>query len=223
MTSECWIGSFATEQAALSVPIERIPTNLFEQGWCVSDGFVSDASAAALAQEARERYGSGAFHAAGIGAGARHRRREDIRGDHVLWLDEQETTPAQRDCLARFESLRLAANRELQLGLFEFECQLALYPRGASYRRHLDGFAGDDSRVLSCVLYLNQAWQPADGGQLRLHLPEQAGHVDVLPVAGRLVTFLSACFEHEVLPAQRDRLSLVGWFRARASTPAGAA
>jgi SM-20-related protein len=39
---------------------------------------------------------------------------------------------------------------------------------------------------------------------------------DVLPVAGTLVCFLSDRFEHEVLPATRERLSLTGWFRRRA-------
>ncbi len=39
----------------------------------------------------------------------------------------------------------------------------------------------------------------------------------VLPIAGRLVCFLSDRFIHEVLPARRERLSLSGWFRKRDS------
>ena len=38
---------------------------------------------------------------------------------------------------------------------------------------------------------------------------------DVLPVAGTLVCFLSDRFDHEVLPATRERLALTGWFRRR--------
>jgi SM-20-related protein len=63
------------------------------------------------------------------------------------------------------------------------------------------------------VLYLNEGWTAEDGGALRLHLP--GGPRDVLPSAARLVAFLSERFEHEVLPAQRERLSLTGWFRRR--------
>ncbi|MDQ6997923.1 MAG: 2OG-Fe(II) oxygenase [Mariprofundus sp.] len=39
--------------------------------------------------------------------------------------------------------------------------------------------------------------------------------MQVMPQAGRLVTFISEQFPHEVLPASRDRLSLTGWFRIR--------
>ena len=199
----------------MSDPIDRIVTELAERGWHACDGFVSDMLVETLAQEARRQWSGGAFHTAGVGSGARHRREEQVRGDEVLWLDADGTTGAQRACLARFEALRLAANRELQLGLFDFECHFARYGTGAAYSRHLDQFAGDESRVLSCVLYLNEGWQPADGGQLRLHLPDKGTPAEILPIGGRLVSFFSARFEHEVLSARRERLSLTGWFRRR--------
>jgi SM-20-related protein len=37
----------------------------------------------------------------------------------------------------------------------------------------------------------------------------------VLPQGGRLVAFQSDRFEHEVLPARRERMSFTGWFRRR--------
>jgi len=37
-------------------------------------------------------------------------------------------------------------------------------------------------------------------------------HFDLLPEGGSLVVFLSAGFEHEVLPATRERMSITGWF-----------
>jgi len=40
--------------------------------------------------------------------------------------------------------------------------------------------------------------------------------VDVEPRLGTLVVFLSELFPHEVLPSNRDRLSLTGWFLERA-------
>ena len=96
---------------------------------------------------------------AGVGPGTGHRVQADVRGDHIAWLEPPGATPAQRSCLERFETLRLALNRELQLGLLDFECHFAVYPPGAFYRRHLDRFATDDRRTLSCVLYLNDAWR----------------------------------------------------------------
>jgi SM-20-related protein len=117
------------------------------------------------------------------------------------------------------DSLRQALNRELLLGLEELEAHFALYPPGAGYARHRDRFRDDDARVLSTVFYLNPDWREADGGALRLHLPACApvAHRDFFPVAGTLVVFLSADFEHEVLPASRDRLSIAGWMRRTAA------
>ena len=58
------------------------------------------------------------------------------------------------------------------------------------------------------------AGQPEDGGQLRIYTGGGAS-VDVLPQGGRLVAFQSDRFEHEVLPARRERMSFTGWFRRR--------
>ena len=67
---------------------------------------------------------------------------------------------------------------------------------------------------MSLVLYLNEAWTPAAGGELRI-FEASGGHRDIDPIAGRLVCFLTPGREHAVLSTQRDRLSISGWFRAR--------
>jgi SM-20-related protein len=116
------------------------------------------------------------------------------------------------------EALRLALNNTLWLGLFSFDAHYALYPPGAFYRRHRDQFRGSaassDVRVISCAIYLNENWTLADGGALRIYDGQRAREVP--PAAGTLVCFLSERFEHEVLPATRERLALTGWFRRRA-------
>jgi SM-20-related protein len=86
------------------------------------------------------------------------------------------------------------------------------------FLRHLDRFRDDDRRTVSAVLYLNEGWQPDDGGQLRMFLDGDVEH-DVQPIAGSLVVFLSGAIPHEVLPAGRERLSLTGWFRRRGNDP----
>jgi SM-20-related protein len=182
-------------------------------GWCEMGDFVPLDCVRSLAVELRAQWRAGAMRQAGVGGGAGQRLRADLRGDHILWLEAPGATAAQRRCLDRFEALRLLLNRELLLGLFDFECHFARYAPGAFYRRHRDRFAGDDRRTLSCMLYLNESWRPEDGGALRLHLPD--GHLDILPRAGTLVAFLSERFEHEVLPARRERFSLTGWFTRR--------
>jgi SM-20-related protein len=183
------------------------------EGWYEMGDFVPVDCIRSLAAELRAQWQAGTLRQAAMGAGAGQHLQRDLRGDHILWLEPPGATTAQRHCLERFEALRLALNRELQLGLFDFECHFARYAPGAFYRRHRDRFAGDDHRTLSCALYLNENWRSDDGGALRLYQPD--GHQDVLPHAGTLVVFLSARFEHEVLPARRERLSLTGWFTGR--------
>ncbi|HTU65230.1 MAG TPA: 2OG-Fe(II) oxygenase [Steroidobacteraceae bacterium] len=99
-------------------------------------------------------------------------------------------------------------------GLEDFQGHFAVYPPGAAYARHFDRLVGSDVRAISAALYLNDAWLPEHGGQLRMYLGGERS-VDVSPVGGRLVAFLSDRFEHEVLPATRERLSFTGWFRRR--------
>ena len=115
--------------------------------------------------------------------------------------------------LDALEALRIAINSTTYAGLFDLECHYAIYPPGARYRRHSDCLRDDDARVLSVVLYLNEDWRPADGGELMLYVGD--GALLVSPAGGTLVAFLSSQFEHEVLPATRERCSLTGWFRRR--------
>jgi SM-20-related protein len=155
----------------------------------------------------------GALRPARIGRGANERHADDIRGDSIAWLE----TPAdgvERELVEHLEALRVELNRALMAGLVDFEGHFARYAAGTSYSRHIDRLAGSDVRVLSAVLYLNDEWSEEDGGHLRLHLRD-GGSRDVAPIGGRLVVFRSEQFEHEVLPARRERLSFTGWFRRR--------
>lgn len=194
---------------------DRLIDTLADAGWCVLPGFLSEAETAELRTECLQAHAAGTFHAAGVGRGAAQVRTE-VRGDHVLWIDESEAAPALRALLARFEALRLAVNQALYLGLFDLETHFAVYPPGAGYQRHLDRFRDDDRRSLTVILYLNAAdWRETDGGLLRFWPDPAAAPLDILPAGGTLVTFLSDRFWHEVLPAKRQRLSLTGWFRRR--------
>ncbi len=196
---------------------EGIAAALLEQGFITLDDFLPPALVAQLAAEALDlRQGEG-LRPASIGRGASQHLNEGIRGDQIRWLEPGMATPAQRHYLEILEALRQAINRHLFLGLFEFEGHLALYPPGAFYRKHLDQFQGTRHRLVTVILYLNPDWREADGGQLRIY-PDPADegrYRDLLPVAGRLVCFLSGHFPHEVLPARRERLSITGWFRQR--------
>ena len=182
-------------------------------GISVRDQFVVSAQTQALLQCAQARQARGDFAPARVGSGTNAQRREDIRGDFTCWLREP-LYPAERSLLDRLEELRLELNREATLGLFELELHYARYPPGAGYARHVDQPQGTSLRQVSLVLYLNADWRPSDGGVLRLHDSDDRT-LDIEPVGGRLVCFLTPGRVHEVLTARRERLSITGWFRAR--------
>jgi SM-20-related protein len=159
------------------------------------------------------RRGQGAFHAARVGKALTLRHDAGVRGDLTCWLEEP-LFAAERELLDGLEQLRLALNRELYLGLFDLELHYAWYPPGAGYERHVDQPQGGTTRQLSLVLYLNETWSAAAGGELRI-FDRDGGYRDIAPQGGRLVCFRTPQREHGVLPASRDRFSLSGWFRTR--------
>ena len=190
-----------------------IDADLTHDGLSVRDRFLAPAQVRALAECARLRRARGDFDAARIGGGRSLQRREDIRGDSICWITPP-LWPAEQALLGELERLRLELNRESLLGLFELELHYAWYPPGAGYERHVDQPQGRVQRLVSLVLYLNEDWVPEAGGELRIFDAADC-HRDIAPVGGRLVCFLTPGREHAVLPTQRDRLSVSGWFRAR--------
>jgi SM-20-related protein len=196
---------------------EHIAAELTDVGWSVTEQFLPPPQIAALADELQSRWGDGAFRAAGVGVGEQLHIRPDIRRDRVHWLEETAQTAAEHPYFAALESLRRAINQHLYMGLFGFEGHMTVYPPGSFYRKHLDQFQGVGYRKVSTILYLNPDWQPEDGGQLRLYIngSGEGEYRDVLPLSGTLVTFLSDRFYHEVLPTQRERMSITGWFKVR--------
>lgn len=194
--------------------LTQIADDLVARGWSQQDAFLPHDLVLELAAECRARAAHGALAPAGTGHGAALAVREGIRGDRIQWLEPGQSAACER-YLQIMQSVRLALNRDLYLGLEEFECHFALYPHGAFYQRHLDRFHDDDCRTVSVIVYLNDGWLPEYGGALRLH-PDGQRALDIAPLANRLALFLSAGMPHEVLPSSRDRLSLTGWFKRRA-------
>ncbi|MBG6223008.1 MULTISPECIES: 2OG-Fe(II) oxygenase [unclassified Janthinobacterium] len=199
---------------ALAVPGPSIADGLCRAGWYVQEQFIPAELSRQLAVECEQSMLSGKMKSAGLGSGHAPLLQPDIRGDHIAWLEAGRSTACD-SYLKHMEALRQSLNGELFLGLEEYESHFAVYAPGAFYRAHLDRFRDDDKRTVSVVLYLNDDWLPEHGGALRLH-PQDGGHVDIAPVAGRMAMFLSGEMLHEVLPTARQRLSIAGWLRRRA-------
>jgi SM-20-related protein len=155
--------------------------------------------------------------AAGVGRGAGFQVDHRVRDDQICWLAPDLSAGSRY--LAAMEGLRLALNRALFLGLFNFEAHYARYAPGARYQRHRDAFRGERSRQLSTVLYLNPDWPPDQGGELLLYAADGDTELQrIAPMGNRLVIFLSEEFPHEVLPARRERYSVAGWFGSAATS-----
>lgn len=184
-----------------------------ERGYVIVPRFLHEEAVASLRAQALTRDRDGEFSAAGVGRWEARSEQPDLRGDRICWLDAAAATPLEQGALQGLETLRQAINERTYVGLFELECHYTIYPAGARYRRHVDQLRDDDARLVSVALYLNDAWQRGDGGELMLYVDDSA--CAVAPQGGTLVAFLSGQFEHEVMPATRERVSLTGWFRRR--------
>jgi SM-20-related protein len=186
---------------------------LGETGWFFRDDWLGKDTASAAASAAKDARSSGRLKAAGVGRGGDHRLDGGIRGDLISWVTQEDLVPAFKAVHDAFDSLRTELNEKAYVGLRKFELQLAVYPgHGERYQRHKDAFVGDDNRRMTAIVYLNQAWRPEHGGQLRIH---GHGQVDLWPLLDRLVVFTSARVEHEVLPAHAERWAMTAWYSAR--------
>lgn len=177
---------------------------LGHQGWFVREGHPDAAVAAAVVAR---RAAEGLFTPAGVAR--THQREDSIRSDRSLWSGPEDVELSGLH--QGFERLRLELNESAWLGLSRFELQLAHYPgAGEHYVRHKDSFEGEANRRVTAIVYLNPRWEPGHGGALVIH--SEGETAELAPVLGRLVVFLSAKVEHEVLPTRAPRYAATAWY-----------
>ncbi|MFN4292363.1 MAG: 2OG-Fe(II) oxygenase [Permianibacter sp.] len=193
----------------------QIAAELRERDYLVIPDAITADAVAALRDELLQFREQGRLQPAAVGHGNARQLAAQTRSDLTYWLTGE--TQVQQGWLTAMADLRETLNQQLMLGLVEYECHYACYPPGSFYRRHVDAFRDNNARQVSTVLYLNSGWSPTDGGQLCLYR-EQDLLETVLPHAGTLVVFLTEYVPHEVLVANRERLSIAGWMRRRADT-----
>lgn len=194
----------------------RIADDLLQRGYSIQPAALPDVIASTLYEHQQYLNQEQAYEDAGIGRGDDYLKTEFIRTDEIRWITGE--TEAGQQWIQWTTQLKDFLNRRLFLGLFSFESHFAHYPPGAFYKRHYDAFRGEANRVLSVVTYLNPGWGNTDGGELVLYRhDEDCEGIKVVPLYGTVVVFLSEEFPHEVLPANRDRYSVAGWYRVNTS------
>jgi len=196
--------------------LDHISQEIYSNSYVVVDKFVDEAFRKALLKEQIDLLNQGQFTKAAVGKGDQKQVRAEIRSDEVLWMDPAALSPLQAIFWEKVAEVQQVLNRRCFLGLKSFEGHFARYPIGSFYKRHLDQFHAVPHRIVTVILYLNESWTEADGGQLRMYFPQEDGRErieDVLPVGGRFVVFLSEEIPHEVMPTQKERISITGWLR----------
>lgn len=197
---------------------EKVIDDLIDQQYSVADNFFTVEEVKQLRAALLNKYDEDRFKKSAIGNQANEQIIDAIRGDFILWLNEDEAGEAEAMFFAKLNDFQEYLNRTCFMGINEKEFHYAVYPEGTYYKRHLDTFQNDSRRKLSVVCYLNdEDWKPEYGGELTIYLDDNGAEkaIDVYPVQGRVVVFESQILEHEVKPVKRERLSITGWLKTR--------
>jgi SM-20-related protein len=204
------------EAALIETAVEHLGT----VGYSVCVDLLPPELVVSLRAEQRRREDGGELAVAKVGrGGASQAHGANLRQAQSSWLNDQSV--AEQQFMAFAERLRLAINRHLMLGLFEFEAQFLHYPPGGFYRRHVDALHGERNRVVSLVAYLNEDWNSADGGALAVWAADGGDGepvIEVQPLAGTVVLMLAEEIPHEARVALRERRAIAGWYRVNASS-----
>jgi len=197
---------------------EQIIDALMTDKYAIADSFFSSLEIDALQVSLRRKYESDGFKKSAIGNQANEKVVDAVRGDYILWLDEESADEAEKHFFSKINNFVQYLNRTCYLGITDKEFHYAVYPEGTFYKRHLDTFQNDSRRKLSMVCYLNdEDWQPEFGGELTIYLKENGKETEknIYPLKGRMVIFESQLLEHEVKPVKQQRLSITGWLKSR--------
>ena len=197
---------------------QEIISSLMEQKYCVVDTFFSVEETSILRNGLLTKFADDRFTKAAIGNQFNEVIVKSVRGDYILWMDEKADDMATALFFGKISELSNYLNKTCFLGILHKEFHYALYPEGAFYKRHLDTFQNDDRRKLSVVCYLNEhKWKVSDGGELAVYINTDGKEttMTICPISGRMVIFESQELEHEVMPAQRNRMSITGWLKTR--------
>ena len=184
---------------------------LLEESIWISDGIFPKPFSEKLFEQALSRHHKGLTTAASIGLKQQQQRVEEIRGDHIAWIQDWKESDELETYQKFLEELRQSLCQSLLIALKRFEVHFSVYPEGTFYKKHLDQHRDSKHRQVSCVYYLSP-WKEGNGGQLKVY-PKDKAAFEIEPLEGRFVCFISGELPHEVLKTQAPRCALTGWYR----------
>ncbi|GAX75549.1 hypothetical protein CEUSTIGMA_g2992.t1 [Chlamydomonas eustigma] len=227
-------GSSALSVAA-TCTLKLLGESLMLNGWAVCDNYIPGPIVDQVRKEIKQmesHYTPGQIWVGKEADAGAQIAVQDVRGDSVLWMDDQALTATafikegkKQSCsfltlhqvvcavdqLIMHELPRYTQGLSLVAAGGRSDVMLAIYPgKGSRFAKHIDNTA-QDGRRLTCLCYLNNGWQPEFGGSLRVTSPGQPS-ADILPLGGRLACFWSKSVAHEVCPTHHPRHSFTLWF-----------
>jgi len=177
----------------------------------IAPDFLSQKLSAGLQQNILQLQQDELMKAAGIGNKEIKDAGQQMRSDKIYWLDKKHDNAFENEFLQQAEDFIERLNSTCYAGINAYEFHYAVYEAGSFYKRHKDQFKNNDNRKFSLITYLNDNWLDADGGQLQVYRDELMQQIQ--PHAKTAVLFKSDETEHEVIKANRSRMSITGWLK----------
>jgi len=177
----------------------------------IAPAFLTQELSAGLQQNIKQLQNDDLMTAAGIGNEEVKDKDQKMRSDKIYWLDKKHDNQFENQFLQQAEDFIARLNNTCYAGINAYEFHYAVYEEGSFYKRHKDQFKNNDHRKFSLITYLNENWLPADGGQLQVYQNDTMQQIQ--PRSQTAVLFKSDETEHEVIKANRSRMSITGWLK----------
>ena len=177
----------------------------------IADHFLSKNLSDNLQQNIYDLQQQGKMKYAGIGNEKIADTNQQMRGDKIYWLDKRNNNINEQKFLDKVEDFIEHLNQTCYTGINDYEFHYAVYGQGSAYKKHRDQFKNDNNRKFSLICYLNDDWVAADGGELVIYKHDKPQTIS--PTAQKAVFFKSDEMEHEVLLANKCRMSITGWLK----------
>jgi Rps23 Pro-64 3,4-dihydroxylase Tpa1-like proline 4-hydroxylase len=192
-------------------PHDQLIDSFLENNIGIDTAFLSDDLSNGLQENIKHLQADDLMTYAGVGNENIMDTKQQMRGDKIYWMDKSHDNEFEQQFLSQVESFIERLNSTCYTGINGYEFHYAVYGQGASYKRHKDQFKSDSNRKYSLINYLNNNWLEADGGQLLVYQNDEMQTIQ--PQSQTAVFFKSDEMEHEVMKANRDRMSITGWLK----------
>lgn len=182
----------------------------------ISEDFLTKSLSLNLQKHLLSLHDANLMSLAGTGNAMVALQNSAIRGDKIHWLDRKHDNEHENAFFDLIDAFILHLNNTCYTGINDYEFHYTIYEAGRFYKKHVDQFNNNTNRKYSMIIYLNEDWILADGGQLRIH--HQQNTQDISPLSRKGVFFNSNTTEHEVMVTNKSRMSITGWLKVNHSS-----